>query len=133
MTISNQIIEVIDALCLKFGIAIDWTQENVLPYLQTLMQKYISYELWTSVMWIVIMVVCFTIALKLNKKAKKLYDENDFDDTNTALFIISSIIVCFVAVALFVVTCVQTLDIITCLTFPEKIIFDFITSSVSAS
>ena len=33
---SEQIIEVLNALCEKFGIAIDWTAENVMPYLTDL-------------------------------------------------------------------------------------------------
>ena len=31
MTVSEQIIQVIDALCEKFGIAIDWTTQNIIP------------------------------------------------------------------------------------------------------
>ena len=31
---SNEIIKVLDALSDKLGIAVDWTSENVLPYLQ---------------------------------------------------------------------------------------------------
>lgn len=35
MTVSDQIINVLDALCEKFGLVIDWTSENVVPYLTT--------------------------------------------------------------------------------------------------
>lgn len=36
MTVSEQIISVLDALCEKFGIAINWTEENVIPYVEIL-------------------------------------------------------------------------------------------------
>lgn len=41
MSMSEQVISVIDVICDKFGIAIDWTSENILPYIQELFQKYI--------------------------------------------------------------------------------------------
>ena len=45
MTVSSEIIEVLDYLGEKFGIAIDWTSNNVLPYLQTLADKFIKWEI----------------------------------------------------------------------------------------
>lgn len=56
-TVSDQIIQVLDALCDKFGLAIDWGAQNVLPYAQELMGKMVSYKLWTSVMWIVVFAI----------------------------------------------------------------------------
>lgn len=54
MSISSQIIEVINDLCAKFGIVIDWTADNVVPYIEELVGKYISWEVATSKMWIAI-------------------------------------------------------------------------------
>ena len=48
MSFSSQFIEVLDALCAKFGIVIDWTSQNVMPYLTDLATRLISYEIWTS-------------------------------------------------------------------------------------
>ena len=39
MQVSDQIIQVLDALCEKFGIVINWSGENVIPYLQELIKK----------------------------------------------------------------------------------------------
>lgn len=47
----SEIIKVLDALCDKVGIVIDWTSENILPQLEELSCKLVSYELWTSVFW----------------------------------------------------------------------------------
>ena len=49
MTVSEQIIQVIDALCEKFGIVVDWTSESVIPYLEILCTKLIKYEICTSI------------------------------------------------------------------------------------
>ena len=48
MKVSEQIIEVLDYLCQKIGVVVDWTAENVMPALTTLTEKYISYELVMS-------------------------------------------------------------------------------------
>lgn len=55
MVISDQIIAVMNDLCQKFGIAIDWSQENIIPYLTELAKKYISYEIATSIAWVAIL------------------------------------------------------------------------------
>ena len=52
---SEKIIKILDHIGSKFGVAIDWTDKNVMPYLQELADKYINYELVTS---IAIAVVC---------------------------------------------------------------------------
>lgn len=59
MTVSDQIIQVLDNLCEKFGLAIDWTSENVIPYLTTLCTKLVSYEIWTSVAWLAFFPLAF--------------------------------------------------------------------------
>ena len=51
---SDEVIKVIDALAEQFGIVIDWSSANVIPYLQQLCAKYITYEIITSIVWIVI-------------------------------------------------------------------------------
>lgn len=48
MSFSSQFIEVLDALCAKFGIAVDWTSQNVVPYLTDLAARIITYEISTS-------------------------------------------------------------------------------------
>ena len=42
MTVSEQIIQVVDMLCEKFGMAIDWTGENVIPYIEVLCKKLVK-------------------------------------------------------------------------------------------
>ena len=71
MSFSSQFIEVLDALCEKFGIVIDWTSQNVMPYLTDLATRLISYEIWTSAAWIVILGVAFIVLWKLTKNARK--------------------------------------------------------------
>lgn len=54
---SEEIIKVLDNLCEKFGIAIDWTSQNVVPYLKELVGRFINYEVVTSIFWIIVGVI----------------------------------------------------------------------------
>jgi hypothetical protein len=49
---TNEIIKVLDYLGEKFGMAIDWTQENVLPYAQDLAERFIKFNIIEDVMWL---------------------------------------------------------------------------------
>ena len=48
MTVSQQIIEVLNALSEKVGVAIDWTTENILPQLKVVCEHFIHYKLITT-------------------------------------------------------------------------------------
>ena len=77
MTVSSEIIEVLDYLGEKFGIAIDWTSNNVLPYLQTLADKFIKWEISTSIVWIAIaaFVIAMIIILMNLKTFRKINED----------------------------------------------------------
>ena len=119
MTVSSEIIEVLDYLGEKFGIAIDWTSNNVLPYLQTLADKFIKWEISTSIVWIVIAVfVMIGMIVLINLKGVREINE----ETDGMLWIpIIALIL-----ASFMIICIQIFDIVECSVFPEKALYDFI-------
>ena len=120
MSFSSQFIEVLDALCEKFGIAIDWTSQNVVPYVTELATRIIAYEIWTSAAWITIAAIVFLIAWKMTKNMCK---EDRFEDEWLLGWGIRIVIglFCF----LFIVFGV--FDIIEAVALPEKTLYDFIT------
>ena len=120
MTISSEIIEVLDYVGEKFGIAIDWTSNNVLPYLQTLVDKFIQWETFTSILWIAITV--FIIAMIIGLMNLKRIREFNKEVCDGELWILAGIII----LGFFIVICVQIFDIIECNVFPEKVLYDFI-------
>ena len=61
MTVDQQIIEVLDALCQKFGIAINWTSDNILPYVEDLAKNAVRYELYTSLLYSIILAIGMAI------------------------------------------------------------------------
>ena len=75
MDTSEQIIKVIDNLCEKFGIAIDWTSNNMLPYIQQLGDKIVKYDLYTSVFWLVLCILIVVASVHTIKTFYKQYKE----------------------------------------------------------
>ena len=119
MTVSSEIIEVLDYLGEKFGIAIDWTSNNVLPYLQALVDKFIKWEISTSIVWIIIAVfVMVGMIVLINLKGVREINE----ETYGMLWVPAGLLI----LGFFVVICVQIFDIIECNIFPEKVLYDFI-------
>ena len=119
MTVSSEIIEVLDYLGEKFGIAIDWTSNNVLPYLQTLADKFIKWEISTSIVWIVIATfVIVAMIVLINLKGIREINEETY-----GMLWISIIVLIIVS---FIVICIQIFDIVECNLFPEKALYDFI-------
>ena len=59
---SQQIIEVLDYLFEKFDIAVDWTSENVWPYVQELAGKIVTYNIVTNAIVVVFGLIASIIA-----------------------------------------------------------------------
>ena len=125
---SEEIIKVLDSLADKFGIAVDWTSANVVPYLEQLCGKYVNYEIATSVVWtmlgllfFIVGIICYKIVYK-HKDWGVTYYKTMSDDYFGRGLIYFGVISIFVVASLMVIT--QIFDIVTCFTFPEKIILD---------
>lgn len=119
----TEIIKVLDDLCRRFGIVIDWTSENIIPYLQQLCAKFVKWEISTSIAWICICVVIISIIIGFTIIANKTGWDND---EVWGLYIIAFI----AGVLFFIIVGVQIFDIIECKTFPEKAIYDYITMNI---
>ena len=135
MTVSEQIIQVIDALCEKFGIAINWTSDNVIPYLEVLCGKLIKYEIGTSIAWMAIMILLSIGSIVDTKKLAPIFKKRiasqgkyDVDWSIGAGFAIAGLVI--LNLATIIVVCTQIMDIIKCLTFPEMYIFEYISALI---
>lgn len=133
MTVSEQIIQVIDALCEKFGIAINWTSENVIPYIETLCGKLITYEISTSIVWIVIMVLTSVASIIATKKLAPIFKRGI--ERQSTYEIGWSVFSIFAVIALVIVNLSaigriidEAMDIIKCATFPEMYIFEYVST-----
>ncbi len=133
---SDQIIAVLDDLSKRLGIAANWTSENIVPYAQELMQKIVRYELATSIAWIIIgfiVIMIASIVFKYLKKHPKLFvvDHSYGEDRSGRIF-------CYIALILIIAMfttniLVQCFDIIKCITFPEKVVFEYVQDVINSN
>lgn len=132
MNISTQIIEIIDALCEKLGIVIDWTADNIWPYVQSLCKKFIVFEISTSIFWIAfvlfICAVLWIVTAILCAKARKL-EWDEYADVSTVA-VIGLVVSIIWSVITIIVVGVQVYDIIEASHFPEKAIYDYIVRKI---
>ena len=125
MTVSEQIIEVLNTLCEKFGLAIDWTATNILPYLEVLCGKFVNYEIASSIATIVLNLIIWTAFLIPTRIFWKRANFNSYNfDFYQVATIVGLVCTFIVSTALVINLCTETYDIITALTFPEKIILE---------
>lgn len=123
MSVSTQIIQVLDELCRRFGIVIDWANESILPYIEELAKKFITYEIKTSWFWIIITTAVSVVVVLLGLLLWKIFEDD-------SAFVILLIIAVFV---LTLVVGAQVYDIITCEVLPEKILLREIKELIQSS
>lgn len=134
MTVSEQIIQVIEALCEKFGIAINWTSDTILPYIEILCKKLITYEIVCSAFIISFLITLSVVCVVLTKRLAPIYkaglEANAYSidcgwEVATAFSIIG-------VAAVWLTTLIwggfELADIIKCATFPEMYVFEYVSA-----
>ena len=120
---SNEIIKVLDHICDKFGIAIDWSSSNIIPYLQDLMVRITKYVTYTSIFWLVISILTIIISIYLSIKLVKSSKDTSYDDVIT---IGSAVITPIIVIIFFLVGATACQNLIEINTIPEKYIIEMI-------
>ena len=132
MEVSKQIIEVLDYICEKIGLAIDWTMvfasENAIPYIEQLCGKFITYEIATSVATMILCIIVIILGLIL---ARFIHKNKEFGVTHYSCipddpfvrYIFYGLIgfMCFLSALIF---SREAYEIIKCVTFPEMVIVE---------
>lgn len=116
---ANEVIKVLDHLSEKFGIVIDWSSTNVMPYLQDLIARIVKYETYTSIAWIILFILGILILFAIKKLIK---------DEEIKEYISMGLVIWIVLSAL--VFSKQVLDIIEVNTIPEKYVIHMINNEL---
>lgn len=115
---SNEFSEALDALGERFGIVIDWTQQNIQPYVQDLMQRVVQYNLVVNIIISAISLTIFILGVywvfKNVNNALSNSDDNAISEVKCILGIICSVF-CFIILAKTIPT------IIRCCYLPEVV------------
>lgn len=64
---SDQVIKILEYMGEKIGVAIDWTQENVLPYAEDLIERFVTYNIVECALCILCFALCGVAAAILIK------------------------------------------------------------------
>ena len=129
MKVSEQIIQVLEYLCEKFGIVVDWSADSALPLIQKLCERYIRWEISTSVAWMIFGIALLTIGFMILPKVKSAMkrcnddEETDVDELLIPFGSIASILSFIIGT---IIICVQIFDIIRCCAFPELQVFEYV-------
>ena len=128
MTFSEQTISILDYLCQKFGIVIDWTSDTIWPMVEMLAGKYIKWEIASSIVWIVIFMMGFIACLWGIKTIKKHLSDSYIDE----MWILFCIFLGLGALGFVVGVATQAFDITRCFVFPELELFEFLKETVNS-
>lgn len=131
MQLSDQIIQVLEYLGEKMGVTIDWSQQNMLPYVQQICEKYIRYEIASSVMWIAVGLISIASTIwwiKAYRICMKKYGEvgrwSEWDIAARMCIMASTVCV---AIGVIVIL-TQAHDIMRCIFLPEAQIYSYVKS-----
>lgn len=139
---SNEIIKVLDSLGEKLGIAIDWTAENVQPYLKNLMERFIDYKMIINIIGVVIsLLIIFLLAVIFKNTVIKSYNrckENERSTeiwwySNDGISIDGEVVFMIIAIAMFtllpslIALFMNITGIIENIYLPEKALIEYIT------
>ena len=129
---ANEIIKVLDELCNKFGIVVDWTDQNVFPYIQELSTKCVNWKMGISIVHLVYGLIFLGIGIFGIWGIKYCYNKYKtaacYDDdclwSGIGFLIFFFMVTGFVGFFILVPSNIE--NIITCKTFPEKVLIDMI-------
>ena len=96
----NEICNVIDKLAEKFGIAVNWGNENIMPYIQDLITRYSKFEIASaaigSIICFILVILCITGIVHSIENIKRgtpcdknIYDAENEEFINIAIMVVS--------------------------------------------
>ena len=132
MQFSDELIEVFDYIGGKVGIAIDWSDKNVIPYLTELASRFIKYQITTSGIWLGISVIILLLIVPVYKKyvaAKNRHKTNSYDDSYIEWFWA----IVFISIVGIMTFGTNLFQIVECVYLPELTIYEYITSFIETS
>ena len=126
---SEEIIKVLDELGKRFGIVIDWSNQNIIPYLQELLKRFICYRNITACVWIILS-IAMTISgvgmIRALNRWRKSDDYGDYDDDMlVGLGYIFSVFIVALGIGLIIG---NMFEIIKNVCMPEMVIYEYITN-----
>lgn len=121
---------VIDKIAEKIGVAIDWSSENVMPYIQDIIQRYRTMNIVNNIIVMtvcaIIITICVIVAVKITKgiinglqnTESSIWFDADYDDLSN-LSIVTSVIIIILLLVSVITLRVATEELMGWLYVPE--------------
>lgn len=128
VTFSSQFIEIFDHLCQKFGVVIDWSAQNVIPYITALCGRMTNYIIFKNVILIFAFIGCFYLFWRFSKpccsKENKWDPDFQFSKVMNTSYALGWIGRAGGAVFAIVMSISALFTIVRCIYLPEFVIID---------
>lgn len=137
----DEVIKVLNHLGDQFGVAIDWSSTNVMPYLNDLMTRMIKYGIYINIyhiiyaifitaLFIIVTIVLYKIAYKMILKSEEnegYVNSAKILSTAFAISLVTTVIVALIEIGN-IKDCIA--DIIELNTVPEKYVIEVIQDKI---
>lgn len=137
----NEVIKVLNHLGDQFGVAIDWSSANVMPYLNDLMSRMIKYGIYINIyhiiyaifitaVFIIVTIVLYKIACKMilrSEENEEHINSAKILSTAFAISLVTTVIVTLIEIGN-IKDCIA--DIIELNTVPEKYVVEIIQDKI---
>jgi hypothetical protein len=137
----NEVIKVLNHLGDQFGVAIDWSSANVMPYLNDLMTRMIKYGIYINIyhiiyaifitaVFIIVTIVLYKIACKMilrSEENEEHINSAKILSTAFAISLVTTVIVTLIEIGN-IKDCIA--DIIELNTVPEKYVIEIIQDKI---
>lgn len=122
MSVSNEIIKILDNLGKRFGVAFDWSSSNIAPYLEDLCGRFIKYEITIHGIWMIIALIVAVVGCMVLHKNKYWgvyhYSDGEVDNNfRTLMYVLIILLPSLIFVW-------NLFEIIPCVFLPEKVIIE---------
>ena len=94
MTISSEITNVLNDLGSRLGVVIDWSSQNVVPYVQDLVSRIAKLQMCNSIIAIVCGVACLVVLILIIRFAVKHWE--DYVEEVVGTFVVVIFIFCLI-------------------------------------
>ena len=118
---SSEVSEVLNTLGEKFGLFVDWSQQNVQPYIEDLIQRVAQYKIATNICGLVILTLIITASTimiirfcKMKSSGRITVNNDEFE---IGLMVVSAVcLIMGIIISIFVIQ-----DIFKCYYIPEMV------------
>lgn len=125
---NEELIKALTELANKFGVAIDWTSQNALPYVQELMNRIVRFEIATSIMWLIIGLM-FIVGTYWIIKLVKFFQQKNKEEPYEAWDLWAGVAIGLTVLSPVIGVCIifqQVYDFILCNILPEVIVLRYL-------